>query len=510
MSTTDPTPSPAAELVTFVQHQLPGLEDGEYQLSLRLDVATATGKKISDDTLTSSAKFVVLGDRFAVKTPATTVLSRFPPPGATGEFSAVLPHLLFGDETLPWARTPNSAAKPMPAAGLGSEADVPTWLAVFVFDEDDAAANPGLKLEPAPATVGDLYPPALVPASTLGTNYSYFWQAKPGRNGVPSGLEPNQLLTDQISVIDIPLSLFWQIAPTLADLALTAHTRTVSLVNKPTGQRSLLLGAPPTPPNNGVGESLGTAAVVFGTRLPQGPAAGQPAAGGRKTYAYLVSLEALQPFLPTAEAGGPPANQNFTPGASLRLAVLDSWHFFTTGDSAGFVNGLLALNGRDPDGTTDATDTNLRLSYPVQNQTVAAALGMGFVPLNETLRDGGQTVSWYRGPCCPYQNTAPPPKLPISSSDQALAFDPTTGMFDTSYAAAWTLGRQLALQDAGFAATLYRWKADQTAAVVNAVEAEFLADAFGHDTASPEGGRPMGLSRALRRHALLALTKKPS
>ena len=132
------------------------------------------------------------------------------------------------------------------------------------------------------------------------------------------------------------------------------------------------------------------------------------------------------------------------------------------------------------------------MNYAGSNPTVAAALNMGFVPLNETLRDAGKTVSWYRGPCAPYQNTEPAPTLPLSSSDQALLFDPTTGMFDTSYAAAWSLGRQLALQDTAFATALYRWKADLTAAIVNAVEAEFLAEAFGYSLrgSNPYNRRP--------------------
>ena len=489
------------ERVTFIQHQLPGLEDGEYELTVAQYVLDNNGKKISDDSLTNTYTFAVLGDRFALSTPATTLLSVFPPQGATGEFSAVLPHVVLGEPTFPWTRFPTTDIPyTPPAPGKDVDSDVPTWLAVLVLDENDVGANPGLLLTPVAGTVGDLFPPAVVSGSTLGNNYSYFWQET-----TVAGLEPNQAVTDQIQYLDLPLTLFWQIAPTVADLQLTAHTRTVTLVNKPTGQ-----GKP-------LGQSLGTASIVVGTRLPQGPQAGtgnSPAQGGFKTYAYLVSLEELQPFLPTAETGGAPAKSSFKPGTSLRLAVLANWTFFTTGDTAGFVDSLLTLNGRSQGSNADAVNTDLRMNYAGSNPTVAAALNMGFVPLNETLRDAGKTVSWYRGPCAPYQNTEPAPTLPLSSSDQALLFDPTTGMFDTSYAAAWSLGRQLALQDTAFATALYRWKADLTAAIVNAVEAEFLAEAFGTLFAAPTpttggqtSGPPMGASRSLRRQTMLALAK---
>lgn len=63
------------------------------------------------------------------------------------------------------------------------------------------------------------------------------------------------------------------------------------------------------------GTSEGRFSIVFGNRLP---------AEERKNYAFLVSLEGLEEFLPGQE--------NFTldTGNKLRLAVLKSWSFYTT------------------------------------------------------------------------------------------------------------------------------------------------------------------------------------
>ncbi|MEQ8163771.1 MAG: hypothetical protein ABRQ34_09625, partial [Smithellaceae bacterium] len=45
---------------------------------------------------------------------------------------------------------------------------------------------------------------------------------------------------------------------------------------------------------------------------------------------------------------------------------------------------------------------------------------------------------------------------PVSCVDELLRYDPDTGLFDVTYAAAWQLGRLLALQNAGFSLALNR------------------------------------------------------
>jgi hypothetical protein len=438
------------EFVFFIQHQLPGLVDGNYQLTVSQRVNDKDGKPISDDTLVKTYTFAVLGDRFKLQTPSAVIFSTFPNDQASGKFSTVLPHVVFTKMTLPWSRFPNNT-NPVPVLppGQDTDADVPSWLAVLIFDEDDLAQFPALTLTPETRTVGDLFPTKLYDKSTLGTNYSYFNQA------TNTDLDVGDTLATPIDTIDIPLALFWQTAPSLADLSLLAHVREVSLENKPTATGA----ADP-------GEPIGRFSIVFGNRLPQSQ---------RRTHAYLVSLEKLQDFLPNSD-GTPPSGNTFNPGLFLRLAVLRSWTFFSTGESAAFSDQLLALNGRPPDSTTDAADTTLTLPYAGNNVVVKNALQMSYVPLNHNLRTDEQTVSWYRGPLVPYSITKLQLKFPIGSPDQATMFDPTTGMLDASYAAAWTLGRQLALQNTAFSTALYEWKKGLTTDVVNAIENEILAE----------------------------------
>lgn len=439
------------ELVTFIQHDLPGLDDGAYQLRIAQAVTDATGAPISGETLSQVYTFAVLGDRFRLKNPEAVLYSVFPPAGGSGEYTAVLPHVVFSKSTFPWSRYPNNEAPyAPPAPGQDTDADVPTWLTVLLLDEDDVAAYPGLSLTPAQATVADLFPSSLVSTSTLGSNYSYFYRA------TGTTLDPGDQLSDAIQTLDVPLPLFWKLAPTLADLALMAHVRQVSLKDKAT-----------MPGISDVGEPVGSFSIVFGNRLP---------ATERKTYAFLVSLEEMENLLPADANGTPPTGIDAT--KFLRLAVLTSWTFYSTGQSATFVDQLLALNGAPAKGK-EAPFVNLVLPYGGQNPVVRDALSMGYTPLNHDVRTGEHTVSWYRGPMAPYLVDKARVTLPVASPDQATLFDPTTGMFDASYSAAWTLGRLMALQDTAFSTALYTWKQGLTREVVDQVENGILAQTFG-------------------------------
>ncbi|MGZ4172452.1 MAG: hypothetical protein ACXVRN_13905 [Solirubrobacteraceae bacterium] len=457
----------ADEFVTFIQHQLPGLEDGSYELDISQRVDDAKGEPISEDLLAVSYRFAVTGDRFRLSNPAAAVASTFPADNATGEFVTVLPHVVLNSPTFPWARYPTTAP-PLPPPGQDTAVDVPTWLAVLVLDDDDATAYKFV-LDPVTRTLGDLFPPKAYDASSLGANYSYFTGATN-----TSALEVDEAVTDPVQTIDIPLALLADIAPTLGDLRLSAHVRQVSIENKP-----LALGDEPP------SDALGTFAIVVGTRLPQ---------DNKKSHAYLVSLEGLESFLAATDQGGALAGGSLDITKDLRLAVLQHWTFNTKGESAAFVDQLEQLNGRMTSGA-DAANTNLRIDMPAATGPIKTALAAGYVPLDHDLRTGEGTVSWYRGPLCPVGSAPAPITLPVSSPDQALVFDPVTGLLDTSLAAAWTIGRLLALQDKSYASALYAWKKGLAQAVVDAAEQTIIGDVLGELLAmapAPGGTAPGG------------------
>jgi len=89
---------------------------------------------------------------------------------------------------------------------------------------------------------------------------------------------------------------------------------------------------------------------------------------------------------------------------------------------------------------------------------VTNALEMGYIGLNHVTRLGEQTVSWYRGPLVPMQIEPQSPYKFVSCADEGLRYDFRVGLFAAEYAAAYELGRMMALQNRGFAAAMYRFR----------------------------------------------------
>jgi hypothetical protein len=432
------------------------------------------------------------------------IYSIFPADNAAGKYDTILPSVVFTKKTFPWSRHPGKTMQQPIGPGKDTDDDVPTWLTILLLDEDDlqqyTAAYPDFTLKTKAAVIGDLFLKSANPNSTLGSNYAYFNHiTKP--ESIAGVLDPGDQLTDAIEVLDIPLALFWKIAPTMEDLKWMAHVRKVSLLNKPT-----------MPGISDKGTPEGSFSIVFGNRLP---------GSMKKTNAFLVSLEQMEAFLPTDD-GTPRPGTALDAKKTLRLAVLKSWSFASTGDSAAFVEQLRRLNGAaatDPGKAANAdhaVNTNLRLTVSDQAlPLVKNALSMGYVPLNHELRTAehkngaialNKTVSWYRGPCLPYLTQRPAIRLPVSSPDKATIFDPTTGMLDTSYAAAWTLGRQLALQDKSFSTALYQWKRGVTQNMLHHVENEILSNHLGAALSGMQSPEATAAATTNRRSALAAPT----
>ena len=76
------------------------------------------------------------------------------------------------------------------------------------------------------------------------------------------------------------------------------------------------------------------------------------------------------------------------------------------------------------------------------------------------MRGGSRSVSWYHGPFTPGTTEIRQAdlSLPARGADELVLYSPKDGMFDMSYAAAWELGRILALQDKAFSTALYQYK----------------------------------------------------
>lgn len=461
---------PVDGTVEFVQHILPGLEAGAYRLDVAQTVST------QPQVLENTYFFAVQGPRFALD--PVEVFATYPPDQGEGEFDGTLPHAVLTNRTLPWQRQTTLDEPDWTFPDNRHDRDVPGWLAVLVFDAEDEAAFPGFRAQSRSGTVRELF--IRRTGNDAGQGYSYFWEQKDlgsDSQGLDKHLEYGQSPDDPCQIIDIPLALFWTIAPSCDDLKMTAHVRTVNVIRKAT-QNGVPAG------RNDLSKVPGTSdfALVFGNRVPK---------AGVRTFAHLVSLERLEPFLPSdpatsanpAEVAAPsrvPGDGGFPIAAEgfLRLAVLQSWSFTSTGDSSHFEKALLALTPKTAARNNETpADFSMGLPLPPPSGTPSAAaaqarkaLAMGYTALRHHTRDGGQTVSWYRGPLLPAQ-TAPdllPQTMP--SADAATRYDPASGMFDLGYAGAWQIGRLLAVQDKRFSTLLYNWRRENLRSAVSRME----------------------------------------
>jgi hypothetical protein len=384
--------------IRFYQAIFPPLDDGNYTLRATQALDGLPGAQPSPSIPPVTLQFAVRGPRFTLN-PAD-VHSYFPPPSPPTPFEGQLPHVVVARKTLPWERLlgPEKAYKEIP------------WLGLLLVDEDDPGGIPKVHS----GTVADLLSDGgNLPAGTIGPALSR------------SNLDAGESADDPCSYIELRADLFASIAPRLADLPFLAHARGVEVGNKPI---------------EGI-IADGIYSVLVGNRVPH-----ESAANG----AFLVSLEGFGALL-TGEA---PAGVSV-----IRLAVLHSWTFQMGGKDPFDVlmsadhSGLLTIG--PPAMTVPAPDPS---SPAFVEETVRYARQSGYAALTHDFRDGGQTFSWYRGPLIPYLLglvvNADQSNPVFRTADSLLRYDPATGLFDTSYAAAFELGWLLALQSEGFVVSL--------------------------------------------------------
>lgn len=388
--------------IEFFQACLPPLPLGEYTVRVEHTLQEVRPQKPFCTTL----EFSVAGPRFSLN-PAD-VYAVYPPANQTGAFGNTLPHIVFTRRTLPWERTMEGTQP--------DEGNPCPWLALLVCS---AADFPGEEMpDIITRKVGELLTPGE--------------QGVKGPELTVAALKAYESVNDLCTTIDLPAPLFASIVPARADLPFLAHVRQVHTGNKET----LSL------------QTEGCFAVVLGNRFPDSTTAGD---GGKNT-AYVVSLEGFQRYL----YGEPGIIQ----APKVRLAVLASWSFFCQGENTfktlmhELDTGRLML----PVSPEIAREAQAKTPGALQ---VKEALELGYSAPEHHIRNGEHTVSWYRGPLVPlvYRKLETYPYLPCA--DAALRYNYETGLLDTSYAAAWQLGRLLALQNPHFARALYRYRNQQ-------------------------------------------------
>ena len=228
--------------------------------------------------------------------------------------------------------------------------------------------------------------------------------------------------------------LFRRIAPTQQDLTWIAHVRQVETEAKETPFFM----------------SDGAFAVILASRFPEQPDPENGAQSGQN-LAVLVSLARKAGLLRPDTDKDPTESPD-----SVALDLLADWRFTATaaeetaGEAAALTGARFAVDLPPATGTDSPETAHAR-----------DAFARGYCPLPHAMRHGDRTLSWYRGPLTPVDYGKPEAETAFrGSSDAALRYDPGDGMFDVSYAAAFQLGRLLALQDRGFASRMRRFRDD--------------------------------------------------
>lgn len=380
--------------ITFYDSSNPPLPAATYTLSVSQSVDLGPDHDNPPDYVANQT-VVVTAPRFQLQ--PTDVQSVFPPGRATGTFAQTLPQIVVTRD-LPWARpiVPGQVVPPQ---------DGPTpWLALLVVYDSEASQVTG----PVTTTVASLLNPGN--------------QVLPPDLGTLSSDEQSQVC----QLLKVNLPYFQSVIPALDELPLLCHARDVSTSQKTTNLVN------------------GFWALVVGNRLPDSDE-GQ----ARGTTVYLVSLEGHAQHLHGATI----------PGGyqQIALAALASWSFTSSAFPGDFL-GLLQAIGENGQNLPLRMPTSPGFTPTAGDDPATEALGLGFVPLQSDLRTGEHTTSWYRSPIEPYPSQPDPIDTTYTVSDHAIRYDPETGMFDHSYAAAWQVGRLLGLNDPGFTQAMVGWR----------------------------------------------------
>lgn len=387
------------QIIKFGDKFCPAVGEGEYKLVWNQQISIESGKPdgriAARDAYEEKLEFAVNCNRFRLE--PGMLHSTYPPAYAEGDFCMHIPQITFMNDSFPWERT---------CIGKGYP-----WCSLLLFDEADGVEIKSMTIQEA-----------------------FLSKKDSSRCFVPEiGLKNGEKETDHCIVLDIPRKLFIQVMPEKEELSLLAHIREVSVEDKATH----------------LYVTEGQFASIIGNRLC------------RRTQdklminVHLISLEGYQDFFADTKR-----ENMFTEQDKVRVISLTDWKFVSCAKGEKSFK-QLAVN------MSVGHFGQMELEGKQDQQTVPDMLRLGYRPINHETREGMRTVSWYKSPLLPcipafqsidtdgdscdqYQNYQC-----ISQPDAALAYISDLYMLDTAYAAAWQLGRLLALRNQELLSVLY-------------------------------------------------------
>ncbi len=433
------------EPISFKGYHRPGLKSGAFKIKSNV-VLDSASRGISTTTFEApSLEIFVAGPRF-IFTPKE-IYSVFPPRDSFGEHDNVLPHIELEPSILPWQRETGS-----------KDGNIP-WLALILLQEEEWTDEDKVLVEKKP---WEDYRDDVKLASEI-TDYP-----EEGKEFPP------------LKILQIEFDFLKSIFPSVEDLKWLSHVRIGHDIHGDEAER----------------------AVLVCNRIPK---------AGARAAVHLVSLEGR------VTDKDKYVFANARKGDKIPFVSIHSWEFvcpdneqFKVSDKAiSRLGEKLREKASDkfPEGEardvlyrgkptfvealgefTDEQKKKLVNVCHIQTETFKGLMDaldrkwihiteagnadpdarkffeIGSVPLAHGLRQGGKTVSWYRGPLIADRNVSESLEnqllgtLPVRSADHLLLYNKATKMLDISYAAAWEIGRMISVSEPTISQQIAQWK----------------------------------------------------
>ncbi len=474
-------------------HIDPPLAAGTYRFRAEqsLTASDASGTTPADQLPVEPLDTIVRVRSPRYQLPPDQVLSVFPPANTEGSFGNRLPQVVIKRRTLPWERD------------LAGELSTTPWLALVVVAEGEGVLKANQPVAQC-VTPGRVLPgpPDVELGAYLEVTRSVVETVFPTRKDLPLLAHAREvdihdtelMLGDDDGFLAVVIANRLPLPGTNADGS-DAPVRYLACLVSLEGQVDLLLPQAPPPVLRTIHPSISTSVALdtagwdrvrsgltpaFGGTpgllqpdAAPGGALAAPAVGGTSytlaphlaggihearsawsledavgasdnVYLQMAEPFALHDVLATAALADP----------RYRFPVLLHWSFTTTGEAT-FAT---LMNGLDSGmlGTTPQRPT------PEPRQPPLEVVETGHVGLPHRTRTGETVRSWYRSPFVPHPTTDPgTDRLPLAHAGDQLRVVVPDGREDLSLAAAFEIGRLLALSRPSTVAALLRWRRTQ-------------------------------------------------
>lgn len=419
------------------------------------------------------------------------VLSTFPPAQSQGAWGSRLPQVVIKRRTLPWERD------------VAEDSTTP-WLALVVFTQGEAEIR-------SAQPVAECVTPGLVldgKADVATANYLAISKPMidtilPTRKDVPLLAHARQvdindtelMMGDDDGFLAVVIANRLPLAARDASGAEVPTTYTAALVSLE-GQFDQL--RPDSPPRSRFSDvllaqveqttvayadydhiSMGTQvmpthglspAVLDGGLAPRAATTPRAVLDDRPTTRVSTESAAAAAYAKGGWAGSERVTRDKSYRARVvqvmqerRFPVLLHWDFTTTGSRTfrslmtDLDSGLLGTVPAEPSAPGGLAGASAGAGAEASRPPLEV-VETGHVGLTHRTRSGEQTRTWYRGPLLPHPADDRSPRLPLAhASDQLRSYVPD-GREDVSLAAAFEIGRLLALNSPSMVATLLRWR----------------------------------------------------